>query len=178
MKSKPTFEVDIIRGGQTLSFTCSFLQGAPSEGEYSKFNRHSFTFSFSNCFFCNSRWCIRYWRSDCFLWWMGRQELCRCRWCFRRGKYLLIKRTIKSKLIYFIRFVSSICMTCWWICWKRKASAMSLSRSWAASVPTMSMHRTLVCWSLCLSSPLIRPSKHLYATVHNTGADYYREILV
>lgn len=37
MKSKPTFEVDIIRGGHTLSFTCSFLQGAPSEGEYSKF---------------------------------------------------------------------------------------------------------------------------------------------
>lgn len=27
MKSKPTFEVDIIRGGKTLSFTCSFLQG-------------------------------------------------------------------------------------------------------------------------------------------------------
>lgn len=34
MKSKPTFEVDIVRGGTTLSFTCSFLQGAPAEGEY------------------------------------------------------------------------------------------------------------------------------------------------
>lgn len=34
MKSKPNFEVDIIRGKQTLSFTCSFLQGAPAEGEY------------------------------------------------------------------------------------------------------------------------------------------------
>lgn len=36
MKSKPNFEVDIIRGGTTLSFTCSFLQGPPAEGEYSK----------------------------------------------------------------------------------------------------------------------------------------------
>lgn len=36
MKSKPNFEVDIVRGGTTLSFTCSFLQGPPAEGEYSK----------------------------------------------------------------------------------------------------------------------------------------------
>lgn len=36
MKSKPTFEVDIVRGATTLSFTCSFLQGAPTEGEYGK----------------------------------------------------------------------------------------------------------------------------------------------
>lgn len=36
MKSKPTFEVDIVRGKTTLSFTCSFLQGAPAEGEYGK----------------------------------------------------------------------------------------------------------------------------------------------
>lgn len=34
MKSKPTFEVDIVKGSKTLSFTCSFLQGAPQEGEY------------------------------------------------------------------------------------------------------------------------------------------------
>lgn len=34
MKSKPTFEVDIVRGESTLSFTCSFLQGQPAEGEY------------------------------------------------------------------------------------------------------------------------------------------------
>lgn len=27
MKSKPTFEVDIVKGKKTLSFTCSFLQG-------------------------------------------------------------------------------------------------------------------------------------------------------
>ncbi|GAB0097385.1 complement component 1 Q subcomponent-binding protein, mitochondrial [Sergentomyia squamirostris] len=26
MKSKPQFEVDVVRGGQTLSFTCSFIQ--------------------------------------------------------------------------------------------------------------------------------------------------------
>lgn len=37
MKSTPNFEVDIIRGGKTLSFTCSFLKGVPAEGEYSKF---------------------------------------------------------------------------------------------------------------------------------------------
>lgn len=37
MKSKPNFEVDIVRGGKTLSFTCSFLQGPPAEGEYSKY---------------------------------------------------------------------------------------------------------------------------------------------
>lgn len=36
MKSKPNFEIDIVRGKKTLSFTCSFLQGAPAEGEYSK----------------------------------------------------------------------------------------------------------------------------------------------
>lgn len=36
MKSKPNFEVDIVRGTKTLTFTCSFLQGAPAEGEYSE----------------------------------------------------------------------------------------------------------------------------------------------
>jgi len=34
MKSKPTFEVDIVRGNQTLSFTCSFLHDVPQEGDY------------------------------------------------------------------------------------------------------------------------------------------------
>lgn len=34
MRSKPTFEVDIIKGNTTLSFTCSFLQGTAQEGEY------------------------------------------------------------------------------------------------------------------------------------------------
>ena len=39
MRSKPTFEVDIVRGGRTLSFTCSYLyqhgeeeQAAQEEG--------------------------------------------------------------------------------------------------------------------------------------------------
>lgn len=36
MKSKPTFEVDVVRGKTTLSFTCSFLQGQATEGEYGK----------------------------------------------------------------------------------------------------------------------------------------------
>jgi len=34
MRSKPRFEVDIVKGNTTLSFTCSFLEGAPQEGEY------------------------------------------------------------------------------------------------------------------------------------------------
>jgi len=34
MRSKPQFEVDIVKGKTTLSFTCSFLQGTPQEGEY------------------------------------------------------------------------------------------------------------------------------------------------
>lgn len=34
MKSKPQFEIDIKRGKKTVSFTCSFLQGEPQEGEY------------------------------------------------------------------------------------------------------------------------------------------------
>lgn len=34
MKSRPQFEVDIVKGSKTLSFTCSFLQGQPAEGEY------------------------------------------------------------------------------------------------------------------------------------------------
>lgn len=34
MRSKPQFEVDIVKGSQTLSFTCSFLQGEAQEGEY------------------------------------------------------------------------------------------------------------------------------------------------
>ncbi|XP_029728223.1 complement component 1 Q subcomponent-binding protein, mitochondrial [Aedes albopictus] len=34
MRSKPQFEIDIVRGSQTLSFTCSFLQGEAQEGEY------------------------------------------------------------------------------------------------------------------------------------------------
>ncbi|EDW61055.1 complement component 1 Q subcomponent-binding protein, mitochondrial [Drosophila virilis] len=34
MRSKPQFEVDIIRGSSTLSFTCSYLEGEAQEGEY------------------------------------------------------------------------------------------------------------------------------------------------
>jgi complement component 1 Q subcomponent-binding protein, mitochondrial len=34
MKSKPQFEVDIVKGNKTLSFTCSYLQGEAQEGEY------------------------------------------------------------------------------------------------------------------------------------------------
>ncbi|KFB45411.1 AGAP003987-PA-like protein [Anopheles sinensis] len=34
MKSRPQFEVDITRGGTTLSFTCSYLPGEAQEGEY------------------------------------------------------------------------------------------------------------------------------------------------
>lgn len=34
MRSKPTFEVDIVKGKTTLSFTCSFLHGTAQEGEY------------------------------------------------------------------------------------------------------------------------------------------------
>uniref|UniRef100_A0A182QRU6 Complement component 1 Q subcomponent-binding protein, mitochondrial n=1 Tax=Anopheles farauti TaxID=69004 RepID=A0A182QRU6_9DIPT len=34
MKSRPQFEVDIVRGGTTLSFTCSYLPGEAQEGEY------------------------------------------------------------------------------------------------------------------------------------------------
>lgn len=38
IKSKPNFEVDIVRNGTTLSFTCSFLPGEPVEGEYGKWS--------------------------------------------------------------------------------------------------------------------------------------------
>lgn len=34
MKSRPQFEVDIVKGDTTLSFTCSYLQGQAQEGEY------------------------------------------------------------------------------------------------------------------------------------------------
>lgn len=34
MKSKPQFDVEIVRDKKTLSFTCSFLQGEAQEGEY------------------------------------------------------------------------------------------------------------------------------------------------
>lgn len=34
MNSKPQFEVDIVKGTQTLSFTCSFLQSEAQEDEY------------------------------------------------------------------------------------------------------------------------------------------------
>ncbi|KNC21692.1 hypothetical protein FF38_09774 [Lucilia cuprina] len=34
MRSKPQFEVNIVRGSTTLSFTCSFWQGTPQEEEY------------------------------------------------------------------------------------------------------------------------------------------------
>lgn len=39
MRSKPQFEVDLVRGDTTLGFTCSFLQDSASAGsdEYSKF---------------------------------------------------------------------------------------------------------------------------------------------
>lgn len=34
MRSKPQFEIDVNKGTQTLSFTCSFLQSEAQEGEY------------------------------------------------------------------------------------------------------------------------------------------------
>lgn len=34
MRSKPRFEVDVIKGNSTLSFTCSYLEGEAQEGEY------------------------------------------------------------------------------------------------------------------------------------------------
>lgn len=34
MRSKPQFEVDIVKANTTLSFTCSFLPGTAHEGEY------------------------------------------------------------------------------------------------------------------------------------------------
>uniref|UniRef100_A0A2M4BWY1 Putative complement component 1 n=1 Tax=Anopheles marajoara TaxID=58244 RepID=A0A2M4BWY1_9DIPT len=34
MKSRPQFEIDIVRGDTTLSFTCSYLPGEAQEGEY------------------------------------------------------------------------------------------------------------------------------------------------
>lgn len=34
MRSKPNFEVDIVKGDTTLSLTCSYLTTPPSEGEY------------------------------------------------------------------------------------------------------------------------------------------------
>ncbi|EDW02105.1 complement component 1 Q subcomponent-binding protein, mitochondrial [Drosophila grimshawi] len=34
MRSKPQFEVDIVKGNTTLSFTCSYLEGEAQEGEY------------------------------------------------------------------------------------------------------------------------------------------------
>jgi complement component 1 Q subcomponent-binding protein, mitochondrial len=34
MKSKPQFEVDVVKDKKTLSFTCSYLQGEAQEGEY------------------------------------------------------------------------------------------------------------------------------------------------
>jgi len=40
MKSKPTFTVDIVRGNQTLGFTCSFNKQAGASGaddSYSKY---------------------------------------------------------------------------------------------------------------------------------------------
>lgn len=36
MKSSPQFEVDIVRDGQTLSFTCSFLHEQSDEDGYSE----------------------------------------------------------------------------------------------------------------------------------------------
>lgn len=38
MKSKPTFEIDIERNGKTLSFTCSFLQGAATQQDQDGYN--------------------------------------------------------------------------------------------------------------------------------------------
>lgn len=34
MRSKPRFEVDVIKGNSILSFTCSYLEGEEQEGEY------------------------------------------------------------------------------------------------------------------------------------------------
>lgn len=42
MKSTPQFEVDIVKGGKTLSFTCSFINNEESEeGEYSTFGLYN-----------------------------------------------------------------------------------------------------------------------------------------
>lgn len=41
MKSSPQFEVDIVRDGQTLSFTCSFLHEQSDEEGYSEYTQQS-----------------------------------------------------------------------------------------------------------------------------------------
>ena len=46
MRSKPQFEVDIVRGDTTLGFTCSYLQEPPaanaSADEYSMYSLYDF----------------------------------------------------------------------------------------------------------------------------------------
>lgn len=41
LKAKPTFEVDLKRGGHTLGFTCSYIAVQPDQGDdsYSKYLR-------------------------------------------------------------------------------------------------------------------------------------------
>lgn len=44
MRSKPNFEVDIVKGDTTLSLTCSYLTTPPSDGEYGKLGFFAFCF--------------------------------------------------------------------------------------------------------------------------------------
>lgn len=48
MKSKPTFTVDIIRGNQTLGFTCSFNNQPGASGADDNYSMSAITFLKSN----------------------------------------------------------------------------------------------------------------------------------
>lgn len=49
MKSKPTFMIDIIRGNQTLAFTCSFNNQAGASGADDNYSTYTVISSFLKC---------------------------------------------------------------------------------------------------------------------------------
>lgn len=48
MKSKPTFSVDIVRGNQTLGFTCSFNNQPGASGEDDNYSMYTFFFKITS----------------------------------------------------------------------------------------------------------------------------------
>lgn len=108
IKSKPNFEVDIVRNGTTLSFTCSFLPGEPVEGEYGKTFHKNPTRTRTN--------------SNIVSFWSVFQTTYSASksWPFSKVN------SVARKCTHVLAMCSMGTYTiCWWTSWKRKASPMN-----------------------------------------------------
>lgn len=112
IKSKPNFEVDIVRNGTTLSFTCTFLNGVPAEDEYGKLFCKIASPFFLICIFK-------------ILLFLQTMHSASKSWPFIKGNSVVTKCTHVP-----VMYSMATCMIWWWISWKREALPMNSVPNW------------------------------------------------